>query len=151
MIRLDSKFLTVLVNILLFPWLITQWIPGLIFLAIFHNAEIYTNKEAKITVIKVNKGYFNGNACFSCGPIIFVTPNCSEDTIRHETGHSVQSLMFGPLFHFIVSIPSIIRFCYKRAKHLDHSWYLSGWPEGGCRLGAEELGHTLRHIQKTYQ
>ena len=37
------------------------------------------------------------------------------------------------------------------AKHLDHSWYLSGWPEGGCRLGAEELGHTLRHIQKTYQ
>jgi len=140
MLKFKSKFLTILVNILLFPWLITQWIPGLICLAIFHNAEIYTNKEAKITVIKVNKGYFNGNACFSCGPIIFVTPNCNEDTIRHETGHSVQSLIFGPLFHFVVSIPSIIRFCYKRSKGLDHEWYLSGWPE----KSAERLGHTER-------
>lgn len=144
MLKFKSKFLTILINILLGVWQILCWIPGLIFLAIFHNAEIYTNKEAKITVIKVNKGYFNGNACFSCGPIIFVTPNCSEDTIRHETGHSVQSLMFGPLFHFITSIPSIIRFCYKRFKKLDHEWYLSGWPEGNCRLGAEELGHTER-------
>ena len=147
MIKLNNKFLTVLVNILLFPWLILQWIPGLIFLAIFHNAEIYTNEEAKVTVIKVNKGYFNGNACFSCGPIIFTTPNCSEDTVRHETGHSVQSLIFGILFHFVVSIPSIIRFCYKRARNLDHEWYLSGWPE----KSAEALGHTSRYLNKHVQ
>jgi hypothetical protein len=140
MLKFKSKFLTILVNILLGIWQVLCWIPGLICLAIFHNAEIYTNKEAKITVIKVNKGYFNGNACFSCGPIIFVTPNCNEDTIRHETGHSVQSLMFGPLFHFIVSIPSIIRFCYRRSKRLDQEWYLSGWPE----KSAEKLGHTER-------
>lgn len=144
MIKLKSKILTIVINILLFPWLITQWIPGLICLAIFHNAKIYTNEEAKITVIKVNKGWFNGSACFSCGPIIFITPDCTEDTIKHETGHSVQSLIFGPLFHFVVSIPSIIRFCYRRTKHLDHDWYLSGWPEGDCILGAEELGHTER-------
>lgn len=144
MLDLKNPILSILVNILLFPWQILCWIPGLICLAIFHNCEVYHNEEAHIKVIKVNKGNFNGNACFSCGPIIFVTPNCSDDTIRHETGHSVQSLIFGPLFHFIISIPSIIRFCIRRRKNLSYDWYLSQWPEGGCKLGAEELGHTKR-------
>lgn len=144
MIEFKSKFLTVLVNILLFPWLVLQWLPGLIGLAIFHNCEWYVNEEAKIRVIKVNKGYLFGNACFSCGPIIFVTPNCNENTLRHETGHSVQSLIFGPLFHFVVSIPSIIRFWVRRLGSKSHEWYLSAFPEGGCKLGAEELGHTKR-------
>lgn len=140
MIEFNSKFLTVFVNILLFPWLILQWLPGLIGLAIFHNCEWYVNEEAKVRVIKVNKGYLFGNACFSCGPIIFVTPNCNENTIRHETGHSVQSLIFGPLFHIVISIPSIIRFWVRRLGNKSHEWYLSGWPESS----AEKLGHTKR-------
>lgn len=141
MLDLKNPILSILVNILLFPWLILQWIPGLICLAIFHNCEIYTNEEAHIKVIKVNKGNFNGNACFSCGPIIFVTPNCSDNTIRHETGHSVQSLIFGPLFHFLVSILSIALFLTKRIKHKDDKWYHTHWPEGGHRLTADTLGH----------
>lgn len=144
MIEFKSKFLTVFVNILLFPWLILQWLPGLIGLAIFHNCEWYVNEEAKVRVIKVNKGYLFGNACFSCGPIIFVTPNCDENTIKHETGHSVQSLIFGILFHIIISIPSVIRFWVRRLGNKSHDWYLSSFPEGGCKLGAEELGHTHR-------
>lgn len=137
MLKFKSKILTIVINILLFPWLITQWIPGLIFLAIFHNAEIYTNKEAKITVIKVNKGHLFGNACFSSGPIIFVTPECSENTIKHETGHSVQSLMFGWLFHIIVSLPSVCLFWYKRLTNKDQKFYHSHWPESH----ADKCGH----------
>lgn len=140
MIEFKSKFLTVFVNILLIPWLILQWIPGLIGLAIFHNCEIYRNKEAGVMVIKVNKGNFIGGACFSSGPIIFVTPNCDENTLKHETGHSVQSLIFGPLFHIVISIPSIIRFWVRRLGNKSHEWYLSGWPESS----AEKLGHTNR-------
>lgn len=144
MIKFKNKFLTVLVNILLFPWLILQWLPGLICLAIFHNAEIYNNEDAGVFVIKVNKGNLFGNACFSSGPIIFVVPNCDDNTIRHETGHSVQSLMFGPLFHILVSLPSVCRFWVRRWCNKSHDWYLSQFPEGGCKLGAEELGHTHR-------
>ena len=140
MIKFKSKFLTVLVNILLFPWLILQWLPGIIGLAIFHNAEIYNNEDAGVFVIKVNKGNLFGNACFSSGPIIFVVPNCDDNTIRHETGHSVQSLMFGPLFHILVSFPSVCRFWVRRWCNKSHSWYLSGWPENS----AEKLGHTNR-------
>lgn len=142
MLNLKNPILSILINVLLFPWQILCWLPGLIFLAIFHNYEIYTNEEAHIKVIKVNKGNFNGDACFSCGPIIFVTPNCNDDTMQHETGHSVQSIIFGPLFHFAVSIPSVIRFYIRRKNNLSHEWYLSQWPENS----AEKLGHTKRSL-----
>lgn len=140
MLEFKSKILTILVNVLLVPWLILQWIPSLIALAIFHNASIYHNKDAGVFVIKVNKGYLCGGACFSCGPIIFVTPHCDENTIKHETGHSVQSLIFGPLFHFCVSLPSVFLFWYKRLNHKDEKFYHSHWPEGGYKLTADDLG-----------
>lgn len=142
MIKFNNKALTIFVNILLGLWQCIQWLTGLLGLLVFRNCELYTNEEAGVTVLKVNKGRLFGNACFSSGPIIFVTPNCSEKTIRHETGHSVQSLIFGPLFHIVVSIPSIIRFWVRRLGNKSHEWYLSAFPEGGCKLGAEELGHT---------
>ena len=141
MLEFKSKALTVIVNVFLGIWQCLCWLPGLICLAIFHNYEWYKNEEAGIKVLKVNKGYFLGGACFSCGPIIFVTPNCDENVIKHETGHSVQSLIFGPFFHFVVSLPSIVQFWIRRIKHKDAKWYHSHWPEGGCKLTADDLGH----------
>lgn len=129
MLEFKNKWLMVFVNFLLFPWLILQWLPSLICLAIFHNCEWYINKDAGIRVIRVNKGYFIGSACFSCGPIIFVTPNCTENVIKHETGHSKQSLYLGPLFHILISIPSICLFLYKRLANKDMKFYHSRYPE----------------------
>lgn len=129
MLEFNNKLLMFFVNFLLFPWLILQWLPGLIGLAIFHNCEWYVNKDAGVRVIKVNKGYFIGGACFSCGPIIFVTPNCSENVIKHETGHSKQSLYLGPLFHILISIPSICLFWYRRVANKDAKFYHSHYPE----------------------
>ena len=141
MIKMKYLWLTILVNILLFPWLITQWIPGLIGWAIFRKFEIYHNEDAGVFAININKGYLFGNACFSCGPFIFTTPNCDDNTKRHETGHSVQSLWFGPLFHFVVSFPSIILFWTRRIKNKDAKWYHTHWPEGGYKFTADDLGH----------
>ena len=140
MLEIKNKPLSYIVNFLLFIWQLTQVIPGAIGLAIFRNYEVYRNEEANIKVIKICKGNLFGNACFSCGPFIFVTPNCDDNTIRHETGHSVQSLWFGFLFHFIVSFPSICRFWYRRWKKLPSSWYYQAWPENS----AEKRGHTHR-------
>lgn len=144
MIKFNNKFTTIIVNMFLLLYQLPQLITGLIGLVVFHNCELYTNKYSHITVLKVKKGNFIGGTCFSSGPIIFVTDNCEENTLLHETGHSKQSLIFGPLFHIVVSIPSVIRFWIKRLCNKSHEWYLSGWPEGGCRFGAEELGHTHR-------
>lgn len=143
-IEFNNRFITTIVNMLLLLYQLPQLITGLIGLAIFHNCKWYKNEEAGVKVIRVNKGNFIGRSCFSSGPIIFVTDNCDENTLRHETGHSKQSLICGPLFHIIISIPSIVLFWTRRIKNKDDKWYLSFWPEGSCRFGAEELGHTHR-------
>ena len=129
MLEFKNKFVTVIVNILLCVWQITQVIPALILLAVFHNCEVYRNEDANVTVLKVNKGWFNGGACFSLGPVIFVTPNCKNEICKHETGHSVQSLIFGPLYHFIVSIPSIILYLYRAHYNKSDKWYHDHFPE----------------------
>lgn len=137
MIKFNNKFIMIFVNIFLLLYQLPQLITGLIALAIFRNGEWYYNEDAKVLVYKVNKGYLFGTACFSSGPIIFVTPECSENTIKHETGHSVQSLIFGPLFHIVVSLPSVTLFWYKRLTNKDAKFYHSHWPENH----ADKLGH----------
>ena len=137
MLEFNSKTLTIIVNIFLGIWQITQWLTAVIGLLVFRNCELYRNKEAGITVLKVNKGDFNGGACFSSGPVIFVTPDCDEEVIKHETGHSWQSIIFGPLFHIVVSIPSICLFLYRRAKNKSRAWYYKHWPEND----ANHRGH----------
>lgn len=135
-----SKILSIIVNFFLLIWQSPQLITGLIGLAVFHNYEWYYNKEAGVKVLRVNKGNFIKGACFSSGPIIFVTENCEENTLLHETGHSKQSLVYGPLFHIIVSLPSICLFWYRRFAHKDMNFYYSHWPE----FQAEKWGRTHR-------
>jgi len=137
MLKFKSKFLTILVNALLAIWILPQWITGILGWLIFRNGKLYYNEDAKILVLNVNKGHLFGNACCSSGPIIFTTPECNENTIKHETGHSVQSLMFGWFFHIIVSLPSVILFWTKRILGKDQSWYHSKYPESH----ADKLGH----------
>lgn len=140
MIEFKSKLASIIINFFLLIWQLPQLITGLIGLAVFHNCEWYYNKEAGVKVLRVNKGNFIKGACFSSGPIIFVTNDCEENTLLHETGHSKQSLICGPLFHIIVSLPSIVRFWVRRLGNKSQEWYLSGWPESS----AEKLGHTHR-------
>lgn len=137
MIDIKNKFLFFLVNSVLFIFQILQVITGLIGLAIFHNFEIYTNKDAHIKVIKINKGNFLGGACFSSGPFIFVVPNCEEEILKHETGHSVQSIILGPLFHIVISTPSVILFWRRRLGNKSKAWYYKHFPENW----ANSLGH----------
>lgn len=141
MIKLNNKILAVLVNFLLIIWQLPQIIVGLIGLAIFRDFEFYTNEFNHITVINVNKGNILGTVCFSSGPIIFTVPNCSEITKRHETGHSKQSIYMGP-FYLIAALVSISRLWIHRWFNKSNESYFSGWPEGGSKFGAEELGGT---------
>lgn len=58
-----------------------------------------------------------------------------DDSIRHEYGHQIQSRRFGPLYLFIVGIPSFFRNIYDRVAHKNWTyeerveWYYGGWPE----------------------
>lgn len=46
--------------------------------------------------------------------IFFIAPPHSTHTKNHELGHGIQNIYFGPLTVFIVSIPSVCRFQWRR-------------------------------------
>lgn len=86
----------------------------------------------------------NLNNCgFSMGPAAFVCKNPSKHMLEHEFGHSIQNCYFGPLFIFLVALPSMIRFWYReylvksgKKTYSQLPPYDAAWFEGG----ASELG-----------
>ena len=49
----------------------------------------------------------------SCGSVtlgqhIFLSPRATDTTIKHEYGHTRQSLILGPLYLIVIGLPSII-------------------------------------------
>lgn len=119
----------VFINILLGIWQLPQIILGLLFLLMFRNKETYTNPYNNITVWKISSGTLFGSACFSTGPIIVVKEGAIENTLLHETGHSKQSIYLGPLYHIVISIPSVCRFWVNKLFVKSSEWYYSGYPE----------------------
>lgn len=39
--------------------------------------------------------------------------NAGEHTMAHETGHGLQNCIWGPLFPFVIAIPSAVRYWYR--------------------------------------
>ena len=47
------------------------------------------------------------------GYISIIQKNSSQYLKNHEFGHAVQNCIFGPLFPFMIAIPSAIRYWYR--------------------------------------
>ena len=83
------------------------------------------------------------NSGFSMGPIAIVSKNPSQYLLKHEFGHSIQNCFFGPFMIFVVIIPSVVRFWYrkylvntKKISRNELPSYDSIWFEGtATRLG----------------
>lgn len=50
---------------------------------------------------------------FSMGVFVVTCEYPGDSLLRHEAGHSIQNIMFGPLMPFVVAIPSAIRYWYR--------------------------------------
>lgn len=57
--------------------------------------------------------------------------------MAHECGHGIQNIIFGPLFPFLVAIPSVIRYWYReviwrkdRERYFQLPKYDDIWFEG---------------------
>ena len=85
--------------------------------------------------------------CFSLGSFIFIRDNVSKEKFSmvrvHEYGHTIQSLIFGPLFLLVVGLPSIIwaDFYNKHAPQLKQKGtaYTSRFPEKGANRFGEKI------------
>lgn len=69
-------------------------------------------------IIKYNKNFIispkkdNFKSGLSLGIFLFMDKNSSQYFKAHEYGHSIQNIIFGPLFLFVIGLPSFIRCMY---------------------------------------
>lgn len=119
-------------------WGAVMTIPGLLvtcFCILFLHGKVHRNGYSYIVEIGGNWGGLNLGAVSLCGGYTTICPDEDwfEYTRRHEFGHSLQNMMFGPLMLFIVEIPSVIRYHYQNArskKGLENKPYNDIWFEG---------------------
>jgi hypothetical protein len=52
--------------------------------------------------------------------------NAGEHTMAHECGHGLQNCIWGPLFPFVIAIPSAVRYWYREflRRHNKEKYYL---------------------------
>jgi len=125
---------------ILFFWEFPQNFLGIIVLA-FEIAIGHVNK------IEIKRGRLfieNKKIGISLGHFVFwfrVKYGARPDEIKfHEFGHAIQSLMFGPLYLFVIGVPSFCRaffaILFFKIKNKKWNGYLHGYPENW----AENLG-----------
>lgn len=123
-----------------FLWQLPQAILGYILLFIYRKGIVNILEAGSggdsllysISDVYIVRGFPTG---ISLGPVIIVSPECTGlTTINHERGHSIQSLVLGPLYLIVVGIPSMTMallstFLYRRGHSKFLSRYYLRWPE----------------------
>lgn len=124
-----------------FLFIIIQWIWGFpqnaagLFLYLLQKPEDHGGnyQYARVT-------HWNGRDSMSLGMFLFIGKAGGMRIVKHEYGHSIQSLILGPFYLIIVGIPSLI-WCHMPA--CRKQWisgkisYFSKFPENW----ADRLGH----------
>ena len=137
-----------IINVILIIWQLPQVILS-VFVLLFYSKSKRKYKTVRLTnklastVYVVKASVFSGT---SLGPIIIITdkimaldPNDRDRIILHESGHSKQSLMFGPLYLLIVGLPSITRNLMSRTNKNVSANYYKTFPESHAdKLGGVE-------------
>ncbi len=59
----------------------------------------------------------------SLGLFIFVPEGEDPRLLRHEYGHTLQSLLLGPLYLPVIGLPSLIRAAWRRGRRRGRSYY----------------------------
>ena len=96
--------------------------------------KTHRNGCSFITEVGGNWGGLELGAFALCGNYSKTSKSWFRHTRYHEFGHAIQHLYMGPLFIFIVAIPSATRYWYqrimqKKGKYFPPDWYDSIWFE----------------------
>ena len=125
----------ILYSVCQWTWGFLQSLLGLVVFLVCARDSHYRCRGAVVTEWKNDSG-------LSLGMFIFVPKGSSERLLKHEYGHTIQSLMLGPLFLLIIGIPSFLwaslPVCRKRRREKKISYY-SFYPE----RWADKLGKAI--------
>ena len=130
-----KNFLDKLVFCLYFIWQLPQNIVALVMMPFM----------GKLTKVKYeNYCYaFEGekmSGSISLGNFIILSKYGAKSvtTIAHEYGHVVDSHIFGPLYLFVIGIPSISN-AWFHFTECYHDWYTEKWANKNAGLGVDSL------------
>lgn len=93
-------------EVLKFIWQLPQVIAAFIYyLYLKYKDEILDICTYQGTVVFIKR---KAGGSVTLGQHIFLSPRAADNTVKHEYGHTRQSLMLGPLYLIIIGIPSIL-------------------------------------------
>jgi hypothetical protein len=125
--------------LLAFTWELPQTLVALFFMLFCRTEAIPGN--SRIWRVHFNKFL----TCASLGEFIFFAerymglPSWYE-TVRHETGHSIQSRIFGPLYLILIALPSCFWNLLSRMNNKAGRWFASHYYDTPWEHGADILG-----------
>ncbi len=112
--------MSALLTLLHFTWALPQTLLGLVIRGCGHG-EIVTHKNTKLISVP-----WLCDSAFSLGRHVFCPSAWWESDlmlIRHELGHSKQSLILGWLYLLVVALPSVIWFYLHKWCKFKRSYY----------------------------
>lgn len=118
-------------NLILILWQLPQNIIGLI-MAMFIGFDKCSEVINKLgmPVIESRK---RSSGSVSLGNFIFLSKSAAVNTFKHELGHTVQSMILGPLYLLVIGIPSfmwaLLRRCGMFLKHSYYDFYTEKWAD----------------------
>lgn len=125
-----------------FTWGIIMNLIGLIVFLVLLPKQHFTFGNSIVTKVGKNWGGV------SLGIFVLVGQDCvTHHLLCHESGHGIQNLFMGPIFIFLVGIPSSIRYWYFELKYYrkgksPKNSYESIWFEGqATKLGEKYYGN----------
>lgn len=123
-------------------WQLPQFLLGKLLIWIYSAEKVDTIESA---TVYESADFMSG---ISLGPIIILKKDGlkNRNTVMHEYGHCIQSLIFGPLYLIIIGLPSIIQniiglILYKVFNSVKYAQnYYNRYPENW----ADKLGNVKR-------
>lgn len=139
----------VLFHLIQWTWGLPQNLVGAALLPILRG-ERRRFHGALVTVYR-KKSWLKNRSGFSLGSFIYVPETWSEHDIKHltvhEYGHTVQSLILGPLYLPVVGLPSVLwshRYMKRQPVYRSRGVsYTDRFPENG----ADRLGEYVTDIK----
>ena len=96
--------------ILSFTWGLPMTLIGLIVSSVLLTVGYKPKKHGWCYYFEVGKGWGG----LELGAIFLTSKNPSEHTRNHEHGHALQNCIWGPLFPFVIAIPSAVRYWTRK-------------------------------------
>ena len=101
-----------LIVLLQFTWGSLQTLLGAVVFLFHIRKEHFLYKSAVVT-------RWGRDSSLSLGFFLFLGEGAGERVLRHEYGHSIQSLILGPFYLLLIGIPSS---CWCNVPPMGRSW-----------------------------